>query len=220
MAFASDKSNTRMNRTTLIFIRHGDVEGIDPPCFRGRIVLPLTTRGTHQAELTREALHEQSVLDAIHCSPLTRCVRTADILSEAFQFSAVPMQGLTDIDYGAWTRLPVDEVATRWPREYGQWKATPHACSIPGGESLQEVAARAVAALGNILGAHARGTVAIVTHDSVIRVLLCHVLGLPLSSYWLFEPTVCGMSTVVHVDGHFTVHCINEAQHLRDSWAG
>lgn len=209
-----------MNNATLILIRHGEVEGIDPPCFRGRIALPLTPRGTQQAELTREELHKGALVDAIYCSPLTRCVRTADILSDAFQLNVVPMQGLTDIDYGAWTRLPVDKVATRWPREYEQWKATPHVCAIPGGESLQEVAARAVAALGGILSGHPQGTVVIVTHDSVIRVLLCHILGLPLSSYWLFEPTVCGMSTVTHVEGHFTIHSINEVQHLRDSWAG
>lgn len=206
-----------MTDTNLILIRHGDVEGIDPPTFRGRIVLQLTPRGVRQAELTRDALREMPVLDAIYCSPLTRCVRTADILSGAFQLSAVPMQGLTDIDYGAWTRLSVEEVSARWPREHAQWKAAPHACSIPGGESLQEVAARAVAALGAVFRAHARGTVAIVTHDSVIRVLLCHVLGLPLSSYWLFEPTVCGMSTVIYFDDHFVVHSINETRHLHDS---
>lgn len=199
---------------TLILIRHGEVDGIDPPSFRGRVVLLLTPRGTRQAELTREALRARSAIDAIYCSPLTRCVRTADILSEAFQLNAVPLQGLTDIDYGPWTQLPVDEVAMRWPREFGRWKSSPQACCIPGGESLQEVAARAVAALGSIFGAHAKGTVAIVTHDSVLRVLLCHMLGLPLSSYWQFDPSPCGISVVTHADNHFTVHSINETQHL------
>ena len=65
-----------------------------------------------------------------------------------------------------------------------------------------------------LLHAHPRGIVAIVTHDSVLRVLLCHVMGLPLSSYWLFDPTPCGISVVSHNENRFIVHSINETQHL------
>ena len=200
--------------TTLILIRHGEVDGTGPPTFRGRVVLLLTPKGTRQAELTREALRARHVVEAIYCSPLTRCVRTADIVSEAFQLNAVSLQGLTDVDYGAWTQLPVGEVATRWPREFGRWMGLPHTFCIPGGESLQEVAARAVAALRSIFVAHEEGTVAIVTHDSVLRVLLGHMMGLPLSSYWLLDPAPCAISVVSYTEGRFTIHSINETQHL------
>ena len=200
--------------TTLIIIRHGEVEGIDPPTFRGRVVLPLTARGVRQAELTRDALRARWAIDAIYCSPLTRCVRTADIINDAFQLNPVPHQGLTDIDYGAWTNLTKADVSQRWPHELERWESHPHDCRAPGGESLQEVAARAVATLGHILVAHARGTAAIILHDSVIRVLLCHLLGLPLSSYWLFDPAPCGISNVAHHENRVTVHSINETQHL------
>lgn len=204
--------------TTLILIRHGEVEGLDPPTFHGRIVLPLTAKGAKQAALTREAVRARwTTVDAIYCSPLTRCVRTADIIDEAFRLNTVPHQGLTDIDYGAWTNLPADEVWKRWPREVGLWKNFPQGCRAPGGESLQEIAARAVATLGNIIDAHAHGTVAIVTHDSVLRVLFCHVMGLPLSAYWLFDPAPCGISVISHAENRFTVHSINETQHLLDT---
>ncbi|CAM5407578.1 histidine phosphatase family protein [Rhodanobacter lindaniclasticus] len=200
--------------TTLILVRHGEVDGIDPPTFRGRIVLQLTAKGAKQAALTKEVIRARWAVDTIYCSPLTRCVRTADIINEAFQLNTVPHQGLTDIDYGAWTNLPVDEVWKRWPREASLWKTAPHTCRIPGGESLQDVAARAIDALTAVLHAHPRGTVAIITHDSVLRVLLCHVMGLPLSSYWLFDPAPCGISVISHTENRFTVHSINETQHL------
>lgn len=201
--------------TTLILVRHGEVEGLDPPTFHGRIVLLLTASGTKQAELTQGVIRARwSAVDAIYCSPLTRCVRTADIIGEAFRLNTVPHQGLTDIDYGAWTNLPADEVWKRWPRETSSWRRFPHEDRIPEGESLQEVAARAVAALGNIVDAHALDTVVIVTHDSVLRVLLCHAIGLPLSSYWLFDPAPCGISVISYVENRFTIHSINETQHL------
>jgi len=200
--------------TTLILVRHAEVEGIEPPVFHGRIVLPLTPRGIRQAELTREALHARWAIDAIYCSPLTRCVRTADILNETLHLNPVPHPGLTDIDYGAWTNLAIEDVALRWPRQLEQWRHYPQDCSVPGGESLQEVAARVVATLSQLLTAHASGTVVLVLHDSVIRVLLCHLLGLPLSSYWLFDPSLCGISVVTHHENRITVHSINETQHL------
>lgn len=200
--------------TDLILIRHGEVDGIDPPAFRGRIVLPLTARGVRQAELTREALRERWAIDAIYSSPLTRCVRTADIINAAFHLNPVPHQGLTDIDYGAWTNLPLADVSVRWPHELECWMSHPDRCCVPGGESLQEVAARVVATVGSVLDAHPQGTVALVLHDSVIRVLLCHLLGLPLSGYWLFDPAPCGISSVSHRENRITVHAVNETGHL------
>ena len=140
-------------------------------------------------------------------------MRTANTLGAPFQLEATPHAGLIDIDYGGWGGMHVADVEQRWPREARLWKVAPHRFRIPGGESIQEVAARSTDALATILEAHPQQTVAVVTHDSVIRVLLCHVAGLPLSSYWLFQPSPCGVS-VVHVEDGFTMQGVNSTGHL------
>jgi phosphoserine phosphatase len=199
--------------TTLLLIRHGEVEGINPPTFRGRQDLALTENGKRQIELTRDHLGRHATLNAIYCSPLSRCFYTANGIGSAFDIQATTDDGLIDIDYGRWSGQPVTAVEQQWPREAHLWKTAPHRFRIPGGESLQEVMARATDALAAILAAHADQTVAVVTHDSVIRVLLCHFAGQPLSSYWLFQPSPCGISTV-HVDERIAIPAINSAQHL------
>ncbi|AIF48271.1 histidine phosphatase family protein [Dyella japonica] len=199
--------------TTLLLIRHGEVEGITPPTFRGRLDLALTENGRHQIALTRDHLSRHWKLDAIYCSPLSRCVLTAGGIGSAFGLEGVTQAGLIDIDYGNWSSLPVADVEQRWPHEASFWKTAPHRFRIPGGESLQEVAARATDTLAAILDAHPQQTVAVVTHDSVIRVLLCHLAGLPLSSYWLFQPSPCGIS-VIHAGDGFAIPAINHTQHL------
>ncbi|MEW9570399.1 histidine phosphatase family protein [Rhodanobacter sp. Si-c] len=200
--------------TRLLLIRHGEVQGIDPPTFRGRLDLPLTPRGLRQAESTAAYLTGRQALGAVYCSPLSRCVRTADAICAPFHTASIPHPEINDINYGAWTGLGVDEVCKRWPHEAALWKVAPHVFRIPGGESLQDLVARATDALTAILHKHPHGSIAMVTHDSVIRALLCHALGLPLSAYWLFAPSPCGISTLSYADDRFTVVAINETQHL------
>lgn len=202
--------------TRLLLIRHGEVEGIDPPIFRGRMDLPLTRRGVLQAQATAEHLAGRMALGTVYCSPLTRCVRTADILCERFQIAAITHPELNDISYGAWSGLSIDQVRGKWPEELLVWLTSPQLARIPGGESLQELTARATEALAGVLRKHLHGTLVLVTHDSVIRVLLCHALGLPLSSYWTFSPSPCGITRLAYVDQRFTLESFNETQHLTD----
>lgn len=202
--------------TTVLLVRHGEVDGITPPRFRGRNDLALTLHGIRQGELARDAIAGRWVLNAVYCSPLTRCVRTADTIGQAFNLESVPHQGLNDINYGTWQGRPVTEVAQRWPEELTRWHTAPHTMRIPGGETLQEVLARAVDALQAILHAHHHGTVALVAHDSVNRILLGHALGLPLSSYWALSQSPCAISEFTFADDRFTIHSINQTQHLSE----
>jgi len=203
--------------TTILLIRHGEVAGITPPRFRGRDDLMLTPRGVRQAELVRDAIAARWVPNAVYCSPLTRCVRTADTIAGAFKLDAQPHHGLNDINYGAWQGLAVVEVAQRWPEELARWHTAPDTMRLPGGETLQDVQARAVDALQAVMHAHRHGIVVVVTHDSVIRILLGHALGLPLGGYWSLSPSPCGISEITFADDCFTIRSINETQHLSEA---
>lgn len=202
--------------TTILLIRHGEVAGITPPRFRGREDLTLTPHGIRQTELVRDAIALRWIPNAVYCSPLTRCVRTADAIGEPFGLDTRTHQGLNDISYGAWQGMTVTEVAQRWPEELQRWHSSPHSMRIPGGETLQEVQARAVDALQAILHAHHHGTVVIVAHDSVNRILLGHALSLPLSGYWSLSQSPCAISEITFADDRFIIHSINETLHLSE----
>jgi broad specificity phosphatase PhoE len=68
--------------THIVLVRHGHVEGIDPPRFRGQIDLPLTDLGSQQAELTRDFVAHMPNPTAAYTSPLSRCKRTAEIMGQ------------------------------------------------------------------------------------------------------------------------------------------
>ncbi len=170
---------------TVLLIRHGHVEGIAPERFRGRWDLPLTPLGRDQAQAVAAHLRQRwPGARAVYASPLARCRDTAAAIATALGLGVQTVEGLADLDYGAWQGLTRAEAATRWPDLVDRWFIAPHRVRIPGGESLLDLTARASRALAACLDAvPGDATIALVAHDSVNRVLLCEVLGLSLAQY-------------------------------------
>jgi len=201
--------------TKILLLRHGHVEGISPERFRGRADLSLTAEGLRQAEATAVWLSRTCKVSALYSSPLRRCLATAMPIGKKFELTAIPMDGLSDIDYGHWQGLTPDEVKTRWADQLILWRQMPEWAAIPNGETLQELLCRATAAVREIIRRHPNETVAVVGHDSVNRVLLLHVLDLPLSHYWRIRQHPCAINEIEAVEGCFTVVSLNQRDHLR-----
>lgn len=199
----------------IILVRHGHVEGISPERFRGRADLLLTAEGRRQAEAAARRIHAVWTPAAIYASPLSRCRATAEAIGSPLGLTPSALEGLIDIDYGEWQGRTPAEVRHRWPEAVETWYRAPHWAAIPGGESLQDVLARTVAALRGVTARHPRETVVLVGHDSVNRVILLHALDLPLSRYWRLGQDPGAINEIDLVESGFTVRSVNETYHLR-----
>jgi phosphoserine phosphatase len=100
---------------------------------------------------------------------------------------------------------------------FAAWFETPQLVRFPGGESLQNLAARVANALRFLLARHASGTIVIVGHDSVNRVFLLQLLDLPLSAYWRFEQSPCCLNEIDVEGGKACVRRINDTRHLEEA---
>lgn len=200
--------------TTVLLVRHGHVDGIDPPRFRGRIDLPLTALGRRQAEALRDRIVAEWRPAAIYSSPMGRCIATAAAIAAPYGLVPEAVDGCNDLDCGDWQGLGVDEVRARWPVEYALWRSSPDEAVIPGGEGLKVVATRGVQALHAIVGCHRGDTVVVVAHNSVNRVLLLHALGLPLARYWDIAQAPCALNVLRRDGGRMRVVTLNETGHL------
>ena len=203
--------------TKLILVRHGHVEGISPERFRGRAELPLTELGRREAELTAARIAATWRPAAIYTSPMGRCIETGAAIGKPLGLLSSAMPGLNDIDYGEWQGLTNDEVRARWAGELDTWHRHPDWAALPHGETLQQVLARVVAALREVVRRHPDETVVLVAHDSVNRVLLLHALELPLSRYWRFKQNPCCINELDFGADGFTVLGINQTDHLREA---
>jgi len=199
----------------IILTRHGHVEGIDPPRFRGRMELALTPTGEAQAVLTGAAIAGRWKPAAIWASPMGRSRQTASAIAAACGGLEVGvLQGLNDLDYGTWQGKTHEAARAASPQLFDLWRKAPEWMRFPGGESLQDLAARTADALRLVVDLHADASVVLVGHDSVNRAVLLQCLGLPLSAYWRLSQDPCGISEVEIQEGEVRVRRINETAHL------
>jgi len=71
----------------------------------------------------------------------------------------------------------------RFPGALQAFLADPVAGHLPGGEDPRAAAQRAAAALADIAATHPGERVLVVAHSTLLRLVLCRMLGLPLADY-------------------------------------
>jgi phosphoserine phosphatase len=200
--------------TTILLVRHGHVEGIKPERFRGRADLALTEAGQRQAELLADRIASQWAPSVIHTSPLQRCIATGAAIAKACGVPSEPLNGLSDLDYGAWQSLTYDDARTKDPALFEAWFKIPHLVGFPDGESLQDVATRTASVLRFVVSRNAADTLVLVGHDSVNRVMLTQILDVPLSAYWRFAQSPCCINEIEVTGSSFQLRRMNDTAHL------
>jgi phosphoserine phosphatase len=205
--------------TTVVLTRHGHVEGINPPRFRGQYPLPLTEQGQQEAIMTAERIASGWRPAAVRTSPLERCVVTGARIAEACGLQSLSTQGLLDLHYGEWQWKTYDEINERWPDLYALWRSAPHLVRFPFGESLQDIVLRSADVFRSMIEEFPSDTVVLVGHDSVNRALLLQVPDQPLSAYWKIVQDPCCIKVIEYDKGTAHVVAINDTRHVKWSAA-
>lgn len=157
--------------TTIFFVRHGESEANAARRFSGRMDSPLTARGRAQAETVADALAGVS-FDRIIATPLSRSLDTALAIARRRKMPVDVEGALIEIDVGDRTGTTFDEV-----RGLPEWRDDGFV-AWPDGETLEQVLERALAAIRRIVRETPGGTVLVVGHGGVTRILVSHFLGI------------------------------------------
>jgi len=198
--------------TELILVRHGETEWNAGEIFRGRADVNLNEKGVVQAKLLGEYLKDTR-LEAVYTSPLQRAVRTAERIAKHYTLDVIREPALIDMDYGEWQGMPLAEVRKIYKNLYIKWETSPENVKFPGGESLDDVRNRAVSAVNKIIKKH-KGTIVLVSHRVVNKVLICSMLGLDNSHFWKIRQETCGISSFSYEKGQFVLMKHNDTSFL------
>ena len=199
--------------TEIILVRHGETAWNVEEIFRGRSDIELNDTGIKQAELLAEYLGDKKI-DAIYSSPLKRAAKTAATIAGYHKLDVEIAPGLTDFDYGKWQGLPLQEVKDRYKELYAKWINSPDKAKMPAGESLDDIRKRAIGVV-DMAVARYEGTVALVSHRVVNKVLICALLGLDNSHFWDIKMDTCGITTFTFENGRFVLTEHNNTSFLK-----
>jgi probable phosphoglycerate mutase len=160
----------------LVLVRHGETEWSRTGRHTGRTDLPLTGEGERQARVLRPFVSDLSFV-LVLSSPLARAVRTAE-LAGVGPLATDP--DLREWDYGDYEGRTTREIRSSVPG----WTVWTAPC--PGGETIEQVAARVDRVIDRVRRCPPRSTVAAFGHGHSLRVLAARWLGAdPIAGRWL-----------------------------------
>lgn len=180
--------------TTHFLLRHAAHDNVGA-YLAGRLPgVTLGPEGRAQAERLAVRMAHESFA-AIYASPRERTVETAAIVAARSNVPLVVCDDLDEVDFGCWSGRDFEDLQQdpRWRH----WNAAREVAVTPNGESMQDVQDRALLRLQAIGREHPQGAVAIVSHADVIKSIVCHVLGLPLSAAHRFDIEPASVSVIV-----------------------
>ncbi|MFI6404565.1 histidine phosphatase family protein [Streptomyces sp. NPDC050548] len=168
--------------TTLLLARHGQTVWHAENRYAGISDVALTDTGVTQAEALGRWAAAHPV-DAIWTSPLSRAVLTAAPAAHALNLVPHTEPALRECDFGVVEGRTLSEFAAENPGAAEAFRSDPVAYPFPESEDPTAAAARGAAALQRIAAAHSGGRVLVVAHNTLLRLVLCRLLSIPLGEY-------------------------------------
>ena len=170
-----------MNDTILILIRHGETLWNTQLRMQGSLDSDLTPKGESQIMALGEWMKEFP-FDYLYCSDTARAHKTAKAISKFTGHNLNLDKRLREKNLGVFEGLTSEEARERYPETFQKFKTAGASYVIDQGESTQQLLERSLDAIEEIRDRHPQKVAVVVTHGGVVRVLMKHVLGVPLDA--------------------------------------
>jgi probable phosphoglycerate mutase len=164
---------------TLLLTRHAETVWHKENRYAGTSDIDLTPHGVEQAGRLAEWVSTRRV-DAIVCSPVRRARETAAPAAAATGIVIEVDDELREVGFGIAEGRTLAELD---PDVVARFRADPVAAPFPGAEPPAVAAERCAGALRRIAGGHGDDAVLVVAHNTLLRLGLCVLLGLPVARY-------------------------------------
>jgi broad specificity phosphatase PhoE len=196
--------------TSLLLIRHAEVEARYHRIFGGKIDMNLSPRGHEQARVLAKYLHAKKI-DTIYASPMKRVQQTlAPFLGNGATQQTI-FKDLREVDFGDWTGLNWEQVAKKFNLLTHEWLEHIQQGILPNGENGAQFRSRVEPCVRQIVESHPGQTVGVFCHGGVIRMILSILLELPLPRTNMFEIEYASITQIALQPGHAEIELLNFA---------
>ena len=195
-------------------VRHGETEWNKLGRFQGHEDIKLNKRGLAQAAETANAATGWGH-SAIYSSPLIRTMQVAVEMAKVTQVPVSECPGLKELGLGDLEGVTGEEMRLGWPEVFSAWRSSPEKVSMPNGESLFQLRARAWQSILDIERKHSEGeSVVVVSHNFAIRSIVGELLGVPLENFHRMSLSLASVCTFDSDDRGRRLLSYNSTGHL------
>ena len=204
---------------TFYFIRHGRTVWNEQGLMQGSGDSPLTEEGIKSAVKTGQALQNVDFI-AAYSSCLQRTIDTANYIIDDRDIPLFQHCGLNEHYFGSWEGTNVELI--RPLPEFQQMINDPanYKAESNGGETYEQLAKRAIAALQDIIKVHQEGNILVVSHGHTLRLLLSLLGGATWENHRDEGKSVSLLNTSISIVKYnsksgFHIEQLNDVAHLQ-----
>jgi broad specificity phosphatase PhoE len=161
----------------IILVRHGETEANRLRHFAESDDIPLSETGILQAEQLARRLATDFQPSRLFSSKFLRARQTGEIIATSLGLNVEILEGIHERNFGALRGHPYERLGEMMLQDASYDPGSSWLWTPAGGESLEDVRRRAVAALDDLRLRHADEEVVVVCHGAVIQTVSAHISG-------------------------------------------
>lgn len=168
--------------TTITLARHGRTPWHEGNRYTGSSDIGIDDVGRRQARALAAWVGHTGT-DVLYASTMLRARQTAEPVAEATGLSVHADERLCELDFGDAEGRTLAELRAEDPHAIERFERDPAAHHLPGGEHPERAADRATTALREVAEQHSGRDVFVICHNTLIRLIVCRFVGIPLAAY-------------------------------------
>jgi len=199
--------------TCRIFLfRHGETANSKEVCFNGHFDVGLSENGQEQFKHWAQILKQQT-FKAIYSSDLQRTRNSAEFIGKEHNLEPVTTYSeLRELSFGTWEGMSVAEVERTYPGQLKERMKSVATFQADGGETYPQLQARVIPKYEEIVARHPNDQIAMVCHGGVNRVILGHLLGIPIDKIFRVHQDYAALNIIQYYDQEPVVEYIGNAE--------
>ena len=202
--------NGKPNCRILLF-RHGETANSKEVCFNGHYDVELSERGKKQFLYWADILQKEN-LKAIYSSDLRRTRNSAQYIAYKHGLKPIAFPELRELSFGTWEGMSFAEVEAAYPGEMEERMQNIATFKADGGETYSQLKARVIPKFEEIVTLHSNDQIVMVCHGGVNRIILAHLLGIPIDRIFRIHQDYAAINIIQYYDKGPVVEFIGKAE--------
>ena len=158
---------------------------------------PLSQRGREESRKLWSYLCDKQI-SAIYVSRYQRTGQTIEYVAKQLGIVPIVDDRLNELDNGVINPMSEEEIQERYPEFWKAYLERTADFRFPGGETGEEACRRISGFLEEKRQAHPGENIVFVTHEGLIRQLMCYIVDIPVYKRSNFYVDLCGIMEITY----------------------